>query len=146
MNHVEPESNFPRDTYLPAPMGQLPNAGNEPPVDLGTLEALGFIQDPSEPDLIAELIGLFLDDSMSQLGRIEAGAAAHDAIAVRQAAHSLKGSSSSLGANQIAAWCRELEMIDEKANWTGVPILVSNLRAACTVACEFLAVERDRRS
>jgi HPt (histidine-containing phosphotransfer) domain-containing protein len=143
MNHI--------DHGLTATNGDLsrhlaPTRLTSPSVDLSALEMLDGMQEPGQPDLVAELIGLFLEDSEKQMKLIDAGLAAQNALQVQQAAHSLKGSSGSMGARLVADVCVELEMINAHAHWPGVPILVEKLRSACIEACEILTAERQRRT
>lgn len=55
------------------------------------------------------LLDTFLADSAERLRLLEAAFAQDDAYALRLAAHSFKGSCSSMGAKVLAALCQELE-------------------------------------
>ena len=58
-----------------------------------------------------------------------------DAPAMKLAAHSLKGSSSTMGAKRMAALCDELETLARNATLGGAPALIVALYA------EFVRVE-----
>lgn len=58
----------------------------------------------------AELAQLFLGDSPSRLRALHHAALAADCRALAQNAHTLCGSTSSIGATALAAMCRELEL------------------------------------
>lgn len=116
------------------------------PIDVTMLALLEDMQGPDEPNLVAELIELFLEDTKLQLEQIETAVIKRDMRQLKHAAHSLKGSSSSLGANQLAGWCHLLEMIETLNDWSKVPKIFVNLQRSAVEACSFLAKERDRRS
>jgi two-component system sensor histidine kinase/response regulator len=62
-----------------------------------------------DESLLCELIAIFFEEYPNLLGRLHRGMAERDLTAVREIAHSLKGSLSYLGANAVAARARELE-------------------------------------
>ena len=80
--------------------------------DLSGLTSLGDLRWVGEPDLVVELIDLYLKDAPERIQSIQAAAARADAVAVKQAAHTLKGSSASLGFHQIAEIAEQLEQLD----------------------------------
>lgn len=61
-------------------------------------------------DGFAELARLFLADSTPRLITLHDAAVAADCTALAQEAHTLCGSTSSIGATSLAAMCRELEI------------------------------------
>ncbi|WPP01319.1 Hpt domain-containing protein [Pseudomonas sp. HR96] len=66
---------------------------------------LGALQEVMEQEYPL-LLDTFLSDSSARLKQLQRAA---DAEALSQAAHSLKGSSSNMGAVQLAELCRQLE-------------------------------------
>lgn len=60
-------------------------------------------------DEFKTLLQTYLDDSRLRVSEISSAVAANDSTALRNAAHSLKGSSGNLGATNLAEICRELE-------------------------------------
>ncbi len=62
-----------------------------------------------DEEMLAELLVLFRDSSASDLARINDGLAAEDAVAVADAAHSIKGASASLGVEGVRKIAAELE-------------------------------------
>lgn len=87
-------------------------AGSEE-VDLAALTAFGEISSPGEPDVVVELIDLYLTDGTERIRQIKHAAVTADRILLKKAAHSFKGSSGSLGFDQIAELCEQLERIDD---------------------------------
>jgi HPt (histidine-containing phosphotransfer) domain-containing protein len=63
-----------------------------------------------DDDFVRELIEAFLSDSDAQLDAIEAALKADDAEALVRPAHTLKSSSATVGAMELSAVARALEM------------------------------------
>lgn len=61
--------------------------------------------------MIAELAALFVDDIPPQLNAAEQAIVAGDASRLRNIAHTLKGSSSSMGITRFAMLCYDLEQL-----------------------------------
>lgn len=84
-------------------------------IDSETIDALRGLQDEGEDDLLVELIDLFLQDAPERIAAIRAAVEAADWVRLTERAHSLKGSSGSLGAVQMAALCARLEAMGRDA-------------------------------
>jgi len=78
-----------------------------PPVDPEVIEMLASLQEPGEPDLVIELVTLFLRDTPERLG--ELAGPALDAGRVARVAHAIKGSSGNLGAMTLQDVASRLE-------------------------------------
>jgi HPt (histidine-containing phosphotransfer) domain-containing protein len=81
----------------------LPEGDQPMPVDPETLQMLAELQEPGEPDLLRELITLFLRDTPERMDAARAALASLDFETAGRAAHSVKGSAANLGANQLQA-------------------------------------------
>lgn len=79
------------------------------PLDQTILEGLRELGE-GEQDFLSELIDIYLEDSTKLVERIEAGIQQGNADQVREAAHTLKGSSGNLGAVAFSKVCLEMEM------------------------------------
>lgn len=103
----------PRETMpldVPARASRIPDMDMTPlpsPVDADVLEMLDSLQEPGEPDLLAELVALFLRDTPDRLQQLREHAA--DAAAVARIAHAVKGSAGNLGATHLLATATRLE-------------------------------------
>lgn len=93
------------DSQTPSPHNHLADTYNPMPLE-DELEATQEIFGAG----FAELAQLFLEDSPPRLLALRAAALAADCKAVAQNAHTLCGSTSSIGATSLAAMCRELEL------------------------------------
>jgi HPt (histidine-containing phosphotransfer) domain-containing protein len=90
-------------------------------VDARTLAALRDLQGEGQPDILAELIGVYLHDTPPRLAALRQAVAHADAETLRREAHGLKGSSSHMGAVQMAQLCADLEDQAGTTNLTGAP-------------------------
>ena len=124
---AEPDGAAPAPPTEPvAPDGVAPAPPAEP-IDRAVLEGLRELQVPGEPDLVAEFIRLFRDETPPLLAALRAGVGQGQADQVRKAAHTLKSSSANLGAHQMAALCAELEQRGRSGALEGTPALLAQL-------------------
>lgn len=109
-------------------------------VDWPQLLALRELQEPGEPDVIGELIQMFLEDSASRMTRLRGGLAAGDAKVVVREAHSLKGSAGLLGAGQLHsdAAAVELEAGTNGLTGAGLDAMVDRLALSVSAVCRAL--------
>lgn len=77
--------------------------------DLDWDRSFALEQAGDDEEMLAELLVLFCDSSASDLARINDGLAVGDAVAVADAAHSIKGASASLGVEGVRKIVDELE-------------------------------------
>lgn len=78
-------------------------------LDPDVVETLRRLTPPGEPDVLQEILTLFLDEVPKKINALHAAVAAGDATAVRRTAHSLKGSSGNIGAHAMYDVCRQLD-------------------------------------
>ncbi len=86
-------------------------------IDRTMLARLRAIRHEGEPDLVLEVIELFLDESTERLAGLRDAIERSDLPLVARLAHTLKGSAGHLGAKALTTLCRRLE---DKAR-TGAP-------------------------
>jgi len=77
------------------------------PIDKDVLEMLAELQAPGEPDLVSELVELFLRDTPERLRVLETRPI--DAADAVRAAHTVKGSAGNIGAVALQAQAAALE-------------------------------------
>jgi HPt (histidine-containing phosphotransfer) domain-containing protein len=95
------------------------------PVVLGKLRQLN---QPGEPDLVQEVLALFVADAQDRLGVLEAAAAAHDPERLQRAAHALKGGAANIGAHQLESHCRDLEEMGRAGETAGATARIAAIR------------------
>lgn len=115
-------------------------------VDISVLTS--FEEEPvsGEPDLVVELIDIFFDDVPQRLTTMREAQALGDGAALGATAHSLKGSSSSLGATQMAAICDEIEVTANNLSPEEINAVMNRLEAEFERVRLAFAVERKRRT
>ena len=84
---------------------------------------------PGDDSFLRELIQIYLEDSPARIDEIEQSLKQGDSIRLTRAAHSLKGSSSNFGANQLRALSEQIERIGRTGVLTEVPALVPEVKA-----------------
>ena len=141
-NHVDVDANAQWDLVRPAEAAGEANGA----VDLAALRGFEEIQAEGEPDLVVELIDLYLEDAPRKLALILEAAAGADEESLRRAAHSLKGSSASLGAFGAATLCAELERADCGDSSGQAGALLARLGRELERVREIFAAERRKRS
>jgi HPt (histidine-containing phosphotransfer) domain-containing protein len=103
---VEPEDlDAVLERWVPASAADVGTAHKETPVDREVLARLRRPQGEEEPDIVADLAGMFLKDARSRLVAVEEALQKGDAPAVGRAAHALKGGSGSMGARRMSGLC-----------------------------------------
>jgi CheY-like chemotaxis protein len=96
-------------------------------LDRSVLAGLRELQEEGEPDILRELIELYLSDVPPRIVALRKAVEAGDARSMTQIAHSLKGSSANMGARSIATLCTELEEIGRSGALAAAPAWISRL-------------------
>jgi two-component system sensor histidine kinase/response regulator len=80
-----------------------------------------------EETLCNELLGIFLEDTPSQLGKLKQAVEAQDALLVEQYAHAIKGASANIGANALRGAAHEMERAGKDHDMGKAHFLVGKL-------------------
>lgn len=96
-------------------------------LDPVVLESLRQLTAPGEPDVLAQVCQLFLEDAPARIETLRRAQAAGEAVGVQRAAHSLKGSAGNLGAKALLDVCRQLDDRARAGNLAGTADLVASL-------------------
>ncbi len=118
-------------------MGLVTTSMNSP-VDPQALAALRELN-PEDPGFLRELVTVFLDDMPQRFVEIERAIATQDAALLTRAAHTIKGSCSNFGANDLVALSTEMEKHGKHAAFVEAAAALPALRA------EFARVEAALR-
>jgi HPt (histidine-containing phosphotransfer) domain-containing protein len=78
-------------------------------LDPAVIDTLRRLTPPGEPDVLAEVLQMFLQEVPPRIDRLRNAWAAGDIQEVHRAAHSLKGSAGNIGAERLMALCRQLD-------------------------------------
>ncbi len=79
-------------------------------LDMSVVEELLSFSDDGDPELVMDLITMFLDDGPAKVAAVTEGLAVGDFDKAERAAHSLKGSSGNLGARLLQNACEEMQL------------------------------------
>jgi len=99
----------------------------EAAIDAAVIAGLRDLQEYGEPDLVEELISLFLGGTPPRLHALRDAATRGEGSALAREAHLLKGSCASLGARPMAHICEELEAIGREEDLTPVGAAMDRL-------------------
>jgi two-component system, sensor histidine kinase and response regulator len=108
------------------------------PPAIARLRELG---EPNGPDLLGELIGMYLADAPRFMTELRQAVAASDCRSVMDTAHKLKGSSANLGAERLEEICRELEQIARAGALEGAEGLLEKMNREFVVVRTVLTAE-----
>jgi HPt (histidine-containing phosphotransfer) domain-containing protein len=113
---------------VPAYPADVGTAHMEASVEREVLARLRMLRDEDEPDIVAELAGMFLEDARSRLDAVEEALQKGDAPAVERAAHTLKGGSGSMGAKGMSGLCAQLEDVGASGDLSQGTELLGRIR------------------
>ena len=121
------------------------NSSTSPSLDLSVLKCFESIQIEDEPDIIVELIDLYLEDVPRRFDLMRSAISEGDRSAVQRQAHTMKGSSGNLGAQGIAQICDQLERADFGGPGFSAPMLMDQLEGEFSAVRVMFLQERERR-
>ena len=98
-----------------------------PVLDPAVIDTLRQLTPPGEPDVLKEVLQLFLGDVPSRINRLRAACTSGDPTEVQRAAHSLKGSAGNIGAKDMLAICRQLDDRGKAGELSGAGPLLDSL-------------------
>ena len=94
--------------------------------------------------VLAEMIDCYLNDAPKLLIAIASSIAENDAPTLQRASHTLKSSSSTLGATILAKICQELEIISRTGNTEAGKAQLTALEAEYKRVKTALQIERQK--
>jgi HPt (histidine-containing phosphotransfer) domain-containing protein len=115
-------------------------------LDMSVVEELLSLCDDGDPELLLDLIEMFLDDAPAKVAAIQQGIQGHDLEAVERAAHSLKGSSGNLGATGLQDTCEQLQNVARGHQIREAQALLGGLESHFTAAVDALEQLRQTYS
>jgi len=127
-----------RPSARPAVQGPAPVVNAD---TLADLEELG-----SSPAFMDKLIGVFVADNVTLMAKIESALAARNVAEFRGHLHAMKGSAASMGAEQLAACCKEFGRLSDAEVKLQIPMLLKSLREELAMTREsFERYLQDRK-
>ena len=131
----------PVDPPLP-PRHESPR--EHPAVNTDMLNRLRDLRVSGQPDPVAEIIDLFLQQTPDLLRSLKQAFGEKNLESVGTTAHMLKGSCANLGAEQMAEWSRELESMARQGRLSSAEKLPVQLEHEFAAVRQILEAERAR--
>ena len=100
---------------------------DQPVLDQAVLSALRGLTPPGEPDVLAEVLRLFLNEVPPRMVRLRNAWQGGNIEEMHRAAHSLKGSAGNIGARRLYDVCHQLDAIGKAGDLAGAAPLVAAL-------------------
>ncbi|WP_321394214.1 response regulator [uncultured Desulfuromusa sp.] len=97
-------------------------------IDYAALDVIRGLQTDDSPDLLTQIIDLFLNETPDQITQLQKAFDSHDASTMRHIAHSLKSSSANLGAMPLAKLFKELEEKARRNSLMGASEIIERIR------------------
>jgi two-component system, sensor histidine kinase and response regulator len=142
---TELEAALNRAVEILSPREPLTPAAPAPDIlDPVVLAGLRDLRQPGEPDPLAEVADLFLEDTPARLLQLHTHLTGADTAALSSSAHSLKGSASNLGARHLAALCLSLEKQARENNLAGAKLLLDQVEQEFKRVKQALEWEKTR--
>ncbi|MEM7222503.1 MAG: response regulator [Pseudomonadota bacterium] len=110
-------------------------------LDQRALEDIRRIRDSGAPDTVSKIIGLYIEGSQKLLAALEEAIARGDPEALREAAHTLKSSSATVGAQVLASYCQQLEVFGRDETLQLAEPVVKEMHVQLDRACKALETE-----
>ncbi|MDH3714505.1 MAG: response regulator [Gammaproteobacteria bacterium] len=126
-----------------APRESVPAPANDPVLNQSVLDSLRALQKRGKKDILARILGTYLERAPLLLQAIVTAVSGGDAEQIHQAAHSLKGSSANVGAARLAELCAELELLGRNKDTAKAPGLLADIETEFRAACAALTRERE---
>ena len=104
-------------------------AEDTPALDLSVLESRRGPQRDGEPDKLARIVGLFIEDVPLRLDELRQALERGEAQKVEETAHMLKGGSGYMGAVQMAQICAGIQALGASGELSRAPQLLDDLEA-----------------
>ena len=103
-------------------------------IDPQSIENLRALNPGDDDEFLREIAGIFMEDTPQRLAELEKSFQARDAATFTRAAHSIKGSSSNLGAVALRAAAEKLEHHARTQGLDGTVEMISAVRREFTRA------------
>ena len=99
-------------------------------VDTEAISNLRALSPDDGDAFLKEIIGIFIEDTPIRIAELHKNQASGDAITFTRTAHSIKGSSSNVGANELRSIAEKLEHQARQYGIHDVEALIAELEAA----------------
>lgn len=101
-----------------------------PVLDSESIENLRALSSEGDDAFLREIIEIFVQDTPRRLTELREAYQANDQVTFTRAAHSIKGSSSNLGALRLRALAEQLEHASRRSSLAGLDAQIPGLESA----------------
>lgn len=98
-------------------------------IDPQSIENLRALNPGDDDEFLREIAGIFLDDTPQRIAELDQSLAAGDVTRFTRAAHSIKGSSSNLGAVALRSAAEKLELQARTDGLAGTAELIAAVKS-----------------
>jgi HPt (histidine-containing phosphotransfer) domain-containing protein len=91
------------------------------------IESLRQLTPPGEPDVLTEVLQMFLDEVPPRIDRLRNAMTAGNIEEVYRTAHSLKGSAGNIGAERLYGVCKQIDELGRAGNLANLAPFVAAL-------------------
>lgn len=95
-------------------------------LDMRVIADLRELGGEDDPNLLTELIDMFLTDAPARIREVETSLANGDIKTLERAAHTLKSSSANIGAMGLSAVCKRIEELARAQNGAAIAPLLAD--------------------
>ena len=113
-------------------------------INLTVLDELRALRVNDDPDPLAEIIDLFLEDGTERIKTIRKAAETNIADLIESTAHALKGAALNIGAETLANLCEDLSKRAREGQVSRSAELIRSVETEFTRAAEILRIERNK--
>jgi len=121
--------------------GEAPVASNAiaapSKINMRSIDAVRSLQRPGKPDILTKVIHVYVSNTPSSISDMQAAFVDKDFDRIKENAHSMKSSSSYLGADAMSDMCKRIEQACKIKDEATVESLIAS------VALEYEAVEKE---
>ncbi len=117
------------DSGSPPEMVSWPTSGGSASLDSKALDNILAVHKGNGTDVLVKVIDLYLDNSSHLMDRLREGINCKDFLAIGEVAHRLNSSSATLGAQNLAGLCRQLEAMSQGRVVDNAGSMLSNIEA-----------------
>ena len=96
-------------------------------LDPAVIESLRQLTPPGEPDVLDEVLKMFLQEVPPRIEQLRTFLASGNIQEVQRAAHSLKGSAGNIGAHRLHEVCQQVDDKSRSGDLSGLAALVDTL-------------------
>jgi signal transduction histidine kinase/DNA-binding response OmpR family regulator len=122
----------------------VPAVSPSAPLDARTLDRLRALQRQGKPDMLEQVVQLYLSSTPKLLDTLREAVSRGDSSAMRRAAHGFKSCCGNVGALTLAAYCKEVEVMGDANNTAGAAELLPAIEAEYETVREALHAEVQR--